>query len=116
MWDARIKWFELGVQLDIGVVELQVIKQDHPEGVESCFREMLLTWLKMINPQPSWEIMVTALEHDSVKHGDLAESIRMKFGMQQLKKPNLVLETRSPNQKRVKSPKMPAKIDSGMSS
>ena len=80
LYDARSRWFDLGFQLDIKYTMLEVIKKDHSD-VNSCFREMLSTWLKMIDPPPSWECLMTALEHDSVKCGDLAESIRRRFGI-----------------------------------
>ena len=80
LYDARSRWFDLGFQLDIKYTMLEVIKKDHSD-VNSCFREMLSTWLKMIDPPPSWEGLMTALEHDSVKCGDLAESIRERFGI-----------------------------------
>ena len=80
LYDARSRWFDLGFQLDIKYTMLEVIKKDHSD-VNSCFREMLSTWLKMIDPPPSWECLITALEHDSVKCGELAESIRQRFGI-----------------------------------
>ena len=80
VWDARSRWCDLGFQLDIKLNDLKVIEKDCND-VNSCFREMLSTWLRMIDPPPSWEGLMTALEHDSVKCGDLAESIRERFGI-----------------------------------
>ena len=80
VWDARSKWFDLGFQLDVKYIELEVIEKDC-SNVNSSFRKMLSTWLKMIDPPPSWEDLLTALEHDSVKCGDLAERIRLRFGI-----------------------------------
>jgi hypothetical protein len=78
--DARSKWFNLGFQLDIKLVELEVIEMNRKDVIP-CFREMLSTWLNMIDPLPSWERLLTALEHESVKCGGLAESIRQRFGI-----------------------------------
>ena len=47
--DASSKWFDLGVQLHIKVTELRVIEMKCT-GVGSCFKEMISTWLKMIDP------------------------------------------------------------------
>ena len=82
VWDARSRWCDLGFQLDIKLNDLRVIEKDCND-VNSCFREMLSTWLKMIDPPPSWECLMTALEHDSVKCGDLAKRIRQQFGLKQ---------------------------------
>ena len=80
IWDARDEWFNLGLQLNIKIVELKVISTEN-EKVKSRFREMLLLWLKMTDPLLSWEDLLTALEHNSVRCGDLAKEIRKKFGM-----------------------------------
>ena len=74
--DAKTKWFHLGFQLHIKEVDLDVIKMENDGDVQACFRKMLSTWLKIIDPPPSWEGLLTALEHHSVKRGDLAASIR----------------------------------------
>ena len=77
MSDAKTKWFDLGFQLHIKEVDLDVIKMENDGDVQACFRKMLSTWLKMIDPPPSWEGLLTALEHHSVKRGDLAVRIRL---------------------------------------
>ena len=78
--DAKPKWFELGFQLQIKEVALEVIKMENSD-VQACFRKMLSTWLKMVDPLPSWEGLLTALEHDSVNCSNLARSIRQDFDM-----------------------------------
>ena len=95
LYDARSRWFDLGFQLDIKYTMLEVIKKDHSD-VNSCFREMLSTWLKMIDPPPSWECLMTALEHDSVKCGDLAESIRQRFGIRNIPEIKTAMKRPSP--------------------
>ena len=79
--DATPKWFDLGFQLDIKMMELEVIRAKHDRDINGCFREMLLTWLKMIDPPPSWEGLLEALEHSTVQCGDLAKKIRGRFDM-----------------------------------
>ena len=79
--DAKPKWYELGFQLEIKEVDLDIIKMENSNDVQACFRKMLSAWLRMIGPPPSWEGLLTALEHDSVKCGDLAERVRQHFGI-----------------------------------
>ena len=74
VWDASSKWIDLGVQLHIKAAELKVIEMKCTDA-GSCLKEMISTWLRMIDPPPSWEGLMTALEHDSVKYGYLAEGI-----------------------------------------
>ena len=97
VWDARSKWFDLGFQLDVKYIELEVVEKDC-SNVNSSFRKMLSTWLKMIDPPPSWEDLLTALEHDSVKCGDLAERIRLRFGIFKQPESAIVLKTPSSSQ------------------
>ena len=78
--DARPNWFKLGFQLDIQLTELKIIEMNRKD-VDACYIEMLSTWLKMIDPQPSWDGLLTALEHDSVKCGKLADGLREKYGI-----------------------------------
>ena len=78
--DARPNWFKLGFQLDIQLTELTIIEINRKD-VDACYIEMLSTWLKMIDPQPSWDGLLTALEHDSVKCGKLADGLREKYGI-----------------------------------
>ena len=78
--DASSKWYDLGVQLHIKVVELKVIEMKCTDA-DSCLKEMISTWLKMVDPPPSWEGLMSALEHGSVKCGDMAEDIRQRFGI-----------------------------------
>ena len=78
--DARPNWFKLGFQLDIQLTELTIIEMNRKD-VDACYIEMLSTWLKMIDPQPSWDGLLTALEHESVKCENLADNIRKKYGI-----------------------------------
>ena len=78
--DARPNWFKLGFQLDIKLNELTIIEMNRKD-VDACYIEMLSTWLKTINPQPSWDGLLTALEHESVKCENLADNIRKKYGI-----------------------------------
>ena len=61
---------------------LEVIQQDRHD-VGSRFREMLHTWLKMVDPSPSWEGLIVALEKESVGCDDVAEGVRQMLGIPQ---------------------------------
>ena len=76
---AKDTWFNLGVQLNIGMEELQRIGQKFDHNSKVCLREMLIMWLDMTDPAPSWEDLATALEKESVNHCDIASEIRKKF-------------------------------------
>ncbi len=79
---ASIKWFVLGLQLGVSESHLKVIEQDHRiDGIEVCLRKMISLWLSMINPRPSWEGLVAALEKPSVGMFVLAKGIREEYGV-----------------------------------
>ena len=79
---AQTKWINLGLGLHIKMSRLEVIEQNcHDVG--SRFRKMLHTWLKMVEPSPSWEGLIVALEKESVGCDDVADGVRQMLGIPQ---------------------------------
>ena len=76
VWDVRTKWSNLGLELGIKIADLEVIEKNNRSDVDTCFKKMLLMWLRMVNPFPSWEGLVSALGKSSVGRKDIAEKIR----------------------------------------
>ena len=73
-WDARAKWFDIGLALSIPAGTLDAVSVDkHDCG--KCYTEMLTNWLKGVDPQPSWSALSDALKSTSVGCGDLAKQI-----------------------------------------
>jgi hypothetical protein len=79
-WEARPKWFNLGLAVGIDEAKLTAIKMNCGD-VDPCFTEMLSVWLKMSSPQRSWERLVTALKQSTVGFESLAKSIEERFDM-----------------------------------
>ena len=80
--DVSTKWLDLGLQLGLKERELKCIEHDYGHhGAQTCLREMLSLWLRMINPHPSWEGILTSLSHPSVGNPALAHEIREKLGL-----------------------------------
>ena len=81
IFDAQDMWFSLGLGLHIEVETLKKIQKNKAlNSVSSRFNEMLHTWLKSIDPLPSWEGLISALEKRSVGCNDVAEVIRLMLG------------------------------------
>jgi hypothetical protein len=80
VWGARSSWFNLGIQLGIGMERLEDINVAFNENgnryVDLCLHKMLLIWL---DSSSSWEDLATALEHGSVGYCNIAKIIREKF-------------------------------------
>ena len=73
---ACSKWYDLGLELGIEDVTLDIIESNCHGDVETCFRKMLSEWLKMINPRPSWEGLIAALKKSYIGHKKLADEVR----------------------------------------
>ena len=74
-WDARAKWYNIGLELDIAPGTLDVI-QGNNRDINDCFRAMLTTWLKMVQPKPTLAALAEALQSPTVGFGHLAEQIQ----------------------------------------
>ena len=71
-WDARAKWYNIGLELDIDPGTLDTIKGNN-DNIDDRFRAMLTTWLKMVEPKPTWEALAEALRSPPVGYEHLAE-------------------------------------------
>ena len=68
------QWQIIGTLLNVPPEKLDCIKQDYSRGLDSL-REMVTAWLKRIDPPPTWEQLVEAVEPlDQAR----AEAIRSK--------------------------------------
>lgn len=77
LWNARLKWYSLGLELGIDETTLKVIRMNN-NGVDACFRDYLL---KMINPLPSWQVIVKALCQPSVDCKKVASDIARSYNV-----------------------------------
>ena len=77
LYEARAKWYDIGIELKLSIGTLNTIKEDFPQAAE-CLREACIHWLKHIDPRPSWEALTKALESPPVGEGHLAQQLRDK--------------------------------------
>ena len=54
-------WKTIGGLLGVEAHILDNIKKDE-EGVQDCLQAMLSKWLKQVDPQPTWQDLVDAVE------------------------------------------------------
>ena len=74
-WEARVKWYNIGLELDIDPGTLDTIKNDN-DNSDDRFRAMLKTWLKMVQPKPTLAALAEALQSPTVEFGHLAEQLQ----------------------------------------
>ena len=79
VWEARAKWFHIGIQLNMNVSVLEAIKSNHHDQLDACLTAMLTEWLKQTDPEPNWEGLVTALKNPTVGCGHLADAIQRTY-------------------------------------
>ena len=73
IWEARAKWYNLGLGLDITPDSLDTIKLDNA-STNDCFRAMLTKWLRE-HQRPTWSALAKALKSRSLGLTHLAEEI-----------------------------------------
>ena len=72
------KWYDIGLQLNMKAGLLQRIRCQYSNPAD-CLREMLTELLTGINPNPTWEALVEALESRAVNESRLAKKLRDTF-------------------------------------
>ena len=76
--DTRAKWYDIGLQLRLGVGTLNAIKKDN-NSTSDCLRETLTTWLKTCPSLPTWNNIVNALRSSTVGEVRLAADLEQKY-------------------------------------
>ena len=76
VWEARAKWYNIGLELNIDPGTLDTINRKfNSDNIDDRFRDMLATWLRMVQPRPSLSLLAQALRSPTVGYTDLAEQI-----------------------------------------
>ena len=75
LWDARTKWYYIGVQFGITVSDLDVIEMEPKSDVTEMFRKMIMTWLKK-GENCTWRTVYDALKHCTVEQQRIAENLK----------------------------------------
>ena len=71
LWNARSKWYNIGLGLGVSAGELDSIDQKREPG--DCLREVLIKWLKKRTPRKSQ--LIEALRQRSVGYEQLADNL-----------------------------------------
>ena len=76
VWEAKEKWFYIGLKLGIKKNKLDTIKGDK-QNIEDCFTEVIMNWLS--NDEATytctWAAMAAALRSPSVRFGHVADKL-----------------------------------------
>lgn len=72
LYGVRLKWYDIGLELEIEEEELDVIKHKENNDPSKCLREMIKVWLKSVDKPPTWEALAEALKAKAVNEVALA--------------------------------------------
>ena len=72
-WEARRRWYNIGLALNISPYKIDVIKHEYASDPGDCLREILMLWLK--ESVPTWKEMIEVLRSPMVGFEHIAENI-----------------------------------------
>ena len=75
LWDARSKWRNIGIAVELKPSALASIASENPNSDGDKLTAVLTEWFKQIDPEPSWEQLVKALRSPAVDFPDIARKI-----------------------------------------
>ena len=73
LWEAREKWYYIGLCLGINKTDLDIIEKDNRQTTDSCFRKMISLWLNL--KSGTWQMLIDALRDKTVCFHDLADQL-----------------------------------------
>ena len=79
LWEARHKWFSIGVRLQLKVADLEAIDRELGLDLEGKFMRMVLSWLES-GQTCTWRALKEALDHHIINLPVLARDIKTNFG------------------------------------
>ena len=77
-FEARSKWYDVGLDLGIPVDELDQIQDEHHGKTMDCHRAMLKCWLKA-GENTTWAALIEVLRSDVVEENSLAQKLEEKL-------------------------------------
>ena len=78
VYDARSKWYDIGIMLKIPVSTLNSIRAQYHDP-KDALREMLTVWLNSVDPKPTWRALVDVLQSKVVAEAQLADQLERKW-------------------------------------
>ena len=76
VWEARSRWYNMGLKLGTSPGTLDAIKLEAKESPDNCITAMIKDWLNNGKPRPTWAAVAKALRSPMVGYGHLAEQLR----------------------------------------
>ena len=78
VWEARAKWYNIGLELGISAGTLDNIKKRNGNDGDTCLRDMLAEWLRDAAIISTWGGLSLALRATTVGEGQLSLQLLSK--------------------------------------
>ena len=78
VYEARSKWYNLGLQLRVPPATLDSIESEK-HAPDASLRKALAVWLRGVDPWPTWNCMTEALKSPTVGELQLAVLLERKY-------------------------------------
>ena len=78
MWEAREKWYNIGLCFKIPPSQLDVIKSESRDDIDELFRKMITEWLRR-GRCCNWKAVYDALKNPTVGKESTAEKLSEWF-------------------------------------
>ena len=77
LWEARTKWYDIGLELEIVPTDLDAIAEESGRNIEVCFRKMLHIWLSKscTKKRCTWKAIISVLRSKVIHLESLADQI-----------------------------------------
>lgn len=77
LWEARTKWYDIGLELEIVPTDLEAIAEESGSNIEVCFRKMLYIWLSKscAKKRCTWKAIISVLRSKVIHLESLADQI-----------------------------------------
>ena len=80
LYEARHKWFDIGIQLQLDHSELKSIEDKYRSDPGDCFRQMFISWKTSSSQAPkAWSTLANVLRQPSIRYDELAVKIEEKY-------------------------------------
>ena len=73
LYPIRLKWYDLGIELDVPGEELDEIKSKNKDDHGACLRDMITARLKFKDDPLTWGHLADALKARAINELELAE-------------------------------------------
>ena len=73
-WETRTKWFDIGLELNLEISDLEAIQQSHRDNVDKCFTDMIKKWLRT-TLRPTQSELIAALRQRIIGFQQLADDL-----------------------------------------